>query len=54
MERFYPPSPAGESWRLVVDHIEMLYLPFRNLPASVGDDDEDLFDHYLQEILSLF
>lgn len=38
----------------VVDHIEMLYLPFRNMPASISDDDEDLFDHYLQEILGLF
>ena len=37
---------------LVVDHIEMLSLPFRNMPAS--DDDEDVFDHYLQAILSLF
>ncbi len=37
---------------LVVDHIEMHFLPFRNMPA--GDDDEDLFDHYLQEILQLF
>jgi len=37
----------------VVDHVEMLYLPCRNMPASAGDADEDLFDHYLQEILSL-
>lgn len=39
---------------LVVDHIEMLYLPFRNIPSPFSDDDEDLFDHYLQEILGLF
>jgi len=37
---------------LVVDHVEMLFLPFRNMPVS--DDDEDLFDRYLQEILHLF
>ena len=39
---------------LVVDHVEMLYLPFRNMPAPLSHDDEDLFDHYLQEILGLF
>jgi hypothetical protein len=39
---------------LVVDHVEMHFLPFRNMPAPVSDDDEDLFDHYLQEILHLF
>jgi hypothetical protein len=39
---------------LVVDYIEMLSLPFRNMPVPVSDDDEDLFDHYLQQILCLF
>jgi hypothetical protein len=39
---------------LVTDHIEMHFLGFRNMPAPMSDDDEDLFDHYLQEILHLF
>ncbi|HEV3077266.1 MAG TPA: hypothetical protein VHB47_22780 [Thermoanaerobaculia bacterium] len=38
----------------VADHVEMHFLPFKNMPVPVSDDDEDLFDHYLQQILGLF